>query len=651
MAELSSTIAMPAVRRDAELRAESFDEADNTIEIVWTTGARVRRNSWWDGPYDEELEVTPKAIRLDRLNLGAPFLNTHDSWDLSRVLGSVVPGSAKIEKGKGTARILLSRAPGDADAIQKIRDGIVRNISVGYRVHKVIKTEGQEGDVPLHRVVDWEPLEVSAVPIPADPGAQVRSGERPEGARTYPCIVVSERSPRKEKPMPADQITPADPAVLEPERKRASTILDLATRSGVPDFGVQHVAAGTTEAEFRNLLLDKLVTEERKGHPGGPGHQTAPATVGDATHEQKRGLAIENALLHRSDPGRFPLNAGRDFVGLPILEIGRTCLEARGVRTAGMSKMNLAAEALAQRSGGLHSTSDFPIILGNIANKTLRSGYEAAPQTFRPLVRVTTVPNFKEVSRAQLSEAPGLERVNEHGEFKRGTMGEAAERYKVETFGRIVAVTRQVIINDDLGAFTRIPRAFGIQAAQLESDLVWAQIIGNPTMGDGVALFHATHKNLGTAGAIDVTSIAAGRRAMGLQMGLDGQTVLNLSPSFIVVPTALETSAEQLLTSIVPAKVSDAIPAKIRSLEIIAEPRLDLGIKRYGTSGSASNWYLAASPDLVDVVELAYLEGAQGIYTETRNGFDVDGIEVKVRLDVGAKTIDHRGLWKNPFNG
>jgi hypothetical protein len=130
-----------AYRRAAELRATSFNEADNTVEVIWTTGARVRRYSWNDGPFDEELEVTPQAIRLDRLNAGAPFLDTHDGSDLSKVIGSVVPGSARVANGIGTARILLSATPGDADTIQKIRDGIIRNVSVGYRIHRVIKEE------------------------------------------------------------------------------------------------------------------------------------------------------------------------------------------------------------------------------------------------------------------------------------------------------------------------------------------------------------------------------------------------------------------------------------------------------------------------------------------------------------------------------
>lgn len=641
----SRTIQMPAVRREATVRADSFDEDDNTIEIVWTTGARVRRNSWWDGPYDEELEVTPGAVRLDRLNAGAPFLNTHASGDLANVLGSIVPGSALVDKGRGTARVKLSRATDVADAVLKIREGDVRNISVGYRVHKVVKTEGQDGDVPLHRVVDWEPLEISAVPIPADPGAQVRAG-----AETYPAIIEIKgaRMPVKTNPV---ALTAAD---VEAERARNDMIVDLATRVGLVGLGNEHIAKGTSVDEFRGVLLQRLYEDENRAHPGGPGMQTAPAQVANNERDKKLAAAMESALLHRSDPEKFKLEAGGEaFMAMPLLEVARVALESiGGIRTSGLSKMAIAGEALKSRAGGLHSTSDFSIILGNVANKTLRAGYEAAPQTFRPLVAVTTVSDFKEVTRAQLGEAPQFEKVNEHGEFKRGTIGEAGEKYSIATYGKVVGITRQALINDDLGAFTRVPRAFGVQASQLESDVVWAQILGNPTMGDNVALFHNTHKNLGTAGVIGKTTISEARKKMGLQTGLDGKTVLNISPSYIIVSKTMQTDAESFLAPIQPVQQAEAIPAALKALTLIAEPRLDIGIPRYGIAGNVNAYYFASAAGTgVDLVELAYLEGAQGVYTETRTGFDVDGIEIKVRLDVGAKVLDWRGFFKNPYAG
>ncbi|TPN44878.1 HK97 family phage prohead protease [Mesorhizobium sp. B1-1-7] len=185
---MTEIIRLPQMLRDAEVRAGSFDEAANTIDVIWTTGATVRRFSWMDGEFDEELIVSGNAIRLDRLNSGAPFLDTHGQWSLNDVIGSVVRGTARLEGGKGVARVQLSAAADAVDRVARIKEGTVSNISVGYRIHAVERKE-MDGKVPLHRVVDWEPWEISAVPIPADPGAQVRGagGAKPE---TFDCRVM-----------------------------------------------------------------------------------------------------------------------------------------------------------------------------------------------------------------------------------------------------------------------------------------------------------------------------------------------------------------------------------------------------------------------------------------------------------------------------
>lgn len=161
--------------RNARLRSASFDTDAYTIEVVWTTGARVRRYDPWEGgEVDEELLLDDGAVRLGRLNAGAPFIDTHDSSECSRVVGSVVRGSARIEGGKGICTVQLSRARDVADIVTKIREGVIRNVSVGYWVHAT-ETIEQDGEVPLVRVTDWEPLEISAVPVPADAGSQIRS--------------------------------------------------------------------------------------------------------------------------------------------------------------------------------------------------------------------------------------------------------------------------------------------------------------------------------------------------------------------------------------------------------------------------------------------------------------------------------------------
>lgn len=632
MADVQHTA--PKMARAAEVRASSFDETDNTIELVFTTGAKVRRYSWSEGAYDEELVVDGGSVRLGRLNAGAPFLNTHADYRLEHVIGSVVPGSARIEGGKGHAKVVLSKREEVRGLVQDIRDGVIRNVSVGYRYHKVEKTDGQDGDPALWRVVDWEPLEISAVPIPADPGAQMRSADADAGEPKHGFTMIA-----------AEPDSSAD----------AAAIRDLGRKVDMTDLADRSIRAGLTVPEFRVELFRAIQEKE----DAVPTHTAMP--VDDRVHVtgpsggERRGQAVANALLHRAEPSLFALSDdAREFRGMSLLEIARDSLEAAGISTRGMSRIDIAARALAgaTRSGGLHSTSDFPAILSNVANKTLRAGYEAAPQTFRPLVRMTTAPDFKQISRVQLGEAPQLEKVNEYGEFKRGTIGEGKESFALLTYGKIVGVTRQAIVNDEMGAFTRIPRMFGVQAANLESDLVWAQIVGNPTMGDGVALFHANHGNLGTAAGISADSVALGFEAMRLQKGLDGKTLLNLAPRYLVTSVAAVMKAEQLLGSIRPVETGKVVPNYLTRLEHISEPRLDNGFTDPATgaaiAGSRFHWFLAAGPDQIDTVELVHLEGREGAFTETRQGFDIDGMEIKVRLDAAAKTIDWRAFYKNP---
>ncbi|MBN9029100.1 MAG: HK97 family phage prohead protease [Rhizobiales bacterium] len=223
---------LPKFGRSAEVRAASFDEADNTIEVIWTTGAAVRRRDWQTGRYYQEvLDVTPQAVRLDRLNAGAPFLNTHDDTSLSQVIGSVVPGSAKLEGGKGFARVKLSRAAEDAAIVEKIKDGIIRNISVGYAIHRVQKTESDvDGADDEWRVIDWEPLEISAVPVPADAGSQIRKNEQ----ELTPCTFESETAATIRQRM---------------ERKQALLFCD-----GIEAIAQRHVASGRISQNLINVL-------------------------------------------------------------------------------------------------------------------------------------------------------------------------------------------------------------------------------------------------------------------------------------------------------------------------------------------------------------------------------------------------------------
>lgn len=431
----------------------------------------------------------------------------------------------------------------------------------------------------------------------------------------------------KKDPPPAQ--TPDPTAITAAERSRITEIQTMGTTHRIDATIVaKAIEDGTSVDAFRGIVLDELAKD-----PGNQSGRGARIQVGrDETQTRREMMA--NALFHRANPDTKLEDGAREYRGLTLLDFARECLANVGESVRGLSRSEIASRAFM-------STSDFPIILADAANKSLRKGYDAYPRTFQPVATRMTLADFKTMNLVQMGEAPQLEKVNESGEFKRGTITEGKSTIKVLTYGKVVGITRQVIINDDLGAFTRIPAMFGQSAATLESDIVWGIITANANMADGVAIFHATHKNLVAApAAFSVDALSATRLLMTKQVGLDGKTRLNIRPRHVVLPSELETKAEQLLSSlIVPQQSTNVTPASMKTLNIVVEPRL--------SDSSTTAFYTVADPAAVDGLAYAYLEGNEGVYTETRQGFDVDGMEVKVRQDFGAAMIDHRGWAKN----
>lgn len=645
--------------------------AEAVYRVTWTTGATVRRYDYdSDQFYDEELVVVPGSVRLERLNSGnAPVLDTHSAWSIDDVKGVVVAASARLENGMGYADLKLDTGPENEPVIRKVNAGIIRNVSIGYRVYRYEVIQ-REGNISLYRAVDWEPYEISLVPIGADAGAGIRSAPS-----VYPCQ-LTQPNPKENRTMPENDNTldpnangatdnpattndnpesegqantPAPAAApdvatesaraegMRAERTRAAEIQKIVRAAKLPDtFAQRCINEGVTVDKARKMAIDELASQSGEG-----GEIRSQVSITRDEVDTSRSL-VENALLNRFNPDKYKLDSSaREYRGMSLMEIGRDMLERRGIRTRGFSRVQLAGMMLGLESrGGLQGTSDFPYILANVANKTLRDAYEAAPQTFKPFCRQTIAPDFKMLARVQLGDAPSLEKVNESGEFKRGAVSDAREQYALATYGKVVAINRQVIINDDLDAFTRLPAMFGRAAADLESDTVWGIVTANAAMGDGTTLFHATHGNVaGVGAAIAVATLGAGRQALRQQKGLNGRFI-NVMAKYLLVPSALETVAEQYVTqtNVIYTKSSDFNPFA-NKLQVLAEPRLD--------AASATAWYLAADPSQIDTIEYAYLEGNEGVYLESRVGFDVDGLELKARLDFAAKAIDWRGFYKN----
>lgn len=649
-------VQLPVQMMRAEFSPASFDKEARTIELTWSVGAKGLRG-YYD-PYYEELSMDPAHVRMGRLTSGnTPFCDNHELYMGNRaVLGKVL--SAKVAAGVGSAVVRLEDPANlenvDAkDTIRKIESGTLVNISVGYIVYRYERQPMAEGEeIPTYLAVDWEPTELSIVPVGFDQSAVVRGKETdtvtcvfsdkiedPQGKEAH--VMTEEQKREMERKQAEEAKALADKAEADKklaveqaralEKARHAEIRKIVSSVKLPvEIAERAITDDKTVEQVRELVIvelakisDDQVTRNANGSviTGGK-----PALLGE------RKLGLENAIMHRASPGVVALtDAGREFRALSLLEMARDFLEAAGIRTRGMTKMELATRAF-------HTSSDFPEVLANVANKTLRRGYDEAPRTFQAWAKRATMPDFKQVSRTQLGGAPALELVLENGEIKRGTIGEGAEKYQLATYAKIFGISRQALINDDLNAFAVMPSMFGNSAASLESDVVYAILTANANLADGVPLLHSTHKNVGTGGVPSVTTLGEFRKLMRLQTGIEGRT-LNLMLKFLIAPAALETLIDQLVVQTTqPALDSSTNPFKGKLIPVI-EPRLD--------ANSAVKYYGAVDPNSCDTVEYGYLEGQEGVYSESRMGFDVDGMEIKARLDFAAKAIDYRGLTYN----
>lgn len=608
------------------LEPNSYDAATRTVTAVISTGAAVSRYDF-QGEFDEALAISPEAVDLSRA-IGGPVLDNHQRSGSENVLGVIQ--EIWIDGKRLLAKLKFSGRSEVAGVLQDIADGVIRNVSTGYTVERFEETKAKNGR-RTKTATRWTPREVSVVAIGADPGAAIRSDDM-----TTPAATVT-----------PPQNVPAIPPVVTPEADiatRAETntaIRSIARLSGLNQAWIDgQIDAEATEDQARAAAFAAMQARSS----GTDAIRNAHVEVGnDYTDPEIRARTIGEALYARVTPSHQLSEPARPYAGMSMLDIARDCLRVRSIPITG-----LAATVIIERA--LHSTSDFPAILGDATGRTLRAAYTAAPSGLKRVARQTTARDFKDRHRIQLGEAPRLERVNEHGEFKSGTIGEGKETYRVATYGKIFGLTRQAIVNDDLRAFDDVPRKLGQAAAateaQLLADLILANNGNGPTMSDNNPLFHSSHKNKATGGdvgtftgvsppAFDVL-VAAGRLALRKQVGLSGELIA-VSPKFILVPSDLETAVEKGLAPITATKSEDYNPFSGK-LEMVVEPRLT----------SATRWYVAADPAEVDGLEYAYLEGTPGPQITTKAGFNVDGIEIKVALDFGAGFVDWRSWWMNP---
>ncbi len=446
----------------------------------------------------------------------------------------------------------------------------------------------------------------------------------------------------KEKEMPKEEpVAAAKPIAAKSDEEIRAEVLaqDVQRRNSIAQaFSKFTATPGVNEllATCQNdvnctlqMANDKLLAKL--------GENAEPVAGGYAVviqdQKDKVSAGITQALMARA--GFIKPETNNAFRGYTLSEMARASLEASGFKTAGLGKMEMISAAFT------HTTSDFTNLLANVANKSMMKGYEEADETFTQFTSVGNLSDFKVTKRVDLNDFPSLDKVAEGAEYKYATMGDRGENVVLATYGKLFSITRQAIINDDLDAFTKVPMKMGRAAIRTVGDLVYAVLTGTHLMSDGKTLFHADHKNIATAAGINTASVDALRVLMAKQKR--GGGVLNIRLANLIVPVALEGAAKVVRDSqfeVGASKTDNTIPNSVRgTFEVISDARLD---------AAPTVWYGAADHNTNDTIEVSYLDGNQAPTLEQQNGWGIDGVEFKVRMDAGVKALAWEGLAKTP---
>lgn len=425
-------------------------------------------------------------------------------------------------------------------------------------------------------------------------------------------------------PVETDEATPdatedenGDDAPLSPD---AVAILHVCARKGVPtERALDMIERGLTCAEATAELLGAKTQMTIRNNP--------PRARVQRDERATLRTGMTDAIVAQMQGQRTVTGPAAPYMGMSIVEMAAASIGHRGPLRSWGEREQVLMQAM-------HTTSDFPHIFGNALNKMLLDRYQGAAPTFRQVARKRNFKDFRPMPLVRTGDFPMLRPISEAGEIKWGTFGESGEQALISSYGIGITISRQAMINDDLGAIDEVLANYGTTVAQFEERTFYAFALG-AVMSDGNPVFHASHGNLGTGGAaaaITTASVSAGRAAMRKQKSLDGHT-LNIVPNILLVGPNKETEAEMFVAQITPGSTEAVNPFSGKLTVVVSAEIPD------------NAWYLlsAANPAWI----YGYLEGAEAPRLRTEEPFGRQGFSMTLEHDFGLGAADFRGAYKN----
>ena len=576
-------------------------------------------------------------------------------WQLS--IGAEVEAAELVQEGKRTVNGVEHEAPFYHVTKSTLREVSVVAVGADKSTRMTVTASLElKGNSIMEPKNDTQtpaaPQIQAAAPAPAAPA---QAPETPVVTASAPAAQTPPQAPAEPAAPTVTAAAPQAPAAsavdprqiaeqaIRAERDRVAMVRAVC-KGEFPEIEAQAINEGWD----RNRVNEAVLTAFRRKQPvTAPQVAVKKGTDMNAKHlEAALSLraGIDTETLAR-EMGAETVEAAMKDMDMPLRAVLGACMELEGM-AAPRTFDNQAIKAA-------FSTVSVPGILSNVANKKLLQAYNAQPIIATKLCTTGDLTDFKENQRFRLTDIGDLQPVGADGEIKDGGVGEEMATNQLDTYAKKFCLTRKMIINDDLGAFLKVPTSMGNRAARLVDQLFIKRLLSNPQTTDGKALFSGSHKNILT-GANSALSSDSLKKAVELFMDqtfADGQPIA-VEPAILLVPTALKFLATEL-TRGTTFMMSGGAENVIRpTLNVIADQNLSvvsspyLGNAKYAGSSEAS-WYLFGKPGTVDTFEIGYLKGKRTPTVERGDlDFNVLGIWFRVFFDIGIREQDHRGMVK-----
>ena len=470
-----------------------------------------------------------------------------------------------------------------------------------------------------------------------------RQNELLEGARTAGRAMTAEEIAEFDslqkalESVPAENHEDTERAVAE-ERERIAEITDLARSFDLDP--AEAIKDGSTVDQYRAHVLEQVKAQKKPVSTG--------VQVGTDEADKFRAAASDGLMMRAGVSVATPAAGAQEMRATSLRDLAIECLSREGKNVNELLRMDSTTLYDELSRQFYNPSAAFPAIMDQTIRKSIVELYNQVPTTFQQFTTKGSLPDFKESADHEyvIGGVGDFLLVPENGEIKADKpRTELLPQRKLDTYAKQFSMTRQAFVNDDIGFLTRVPGLYAQAAKKTIDKQVYGVLFNNPTIFDGVALFHANHNNLiGTGAAPSQATIQAAILQMQKQTDQFGEPIY-MTPRTLVVPVGYEFDLAVIFrsTQITGSNNNDINPLYNYPLSIVQSPVLNAM-----AGANACPWFLIADPSSARGIQVDYLNGQETPTVRRMEAPGTLGFTWDIWLDWGISVRDFRGIVKNP---